>query len=311
MAQRCIGVDIGGTKVATAVLDGANLSTPDAVATVTTSTEELLTQLTDAITAAAAGDRNAIVGIGCPSVIDFATGTARSSVNIPLKDVPLRSVLHERTGLDVVVDNDATVAALAEATDLSTGLVTVDNLVILTVGTGVGGGIVIGGRIYRGATGAAAELGHMIVAADLGGGAPAGRDDFPQPSSLEAHAAGGALGVLAQARGFADGKACVAAAQDGDATAIEALQILGGRLGVGIANVINALDPNEVVIGGGVSAAGDLLLQPAIAAAWPLVLPGIGTATTIRVARHRNQAGIIGAALLARSEIGRDPGPPA
>ncbi|WP_354698365.1 Glucokinase [Paraconexibacter sp. AEG42_29] len=304
MAERCIGVDIGGTKVATAVLDGADLSTPKAVPTVTSSTEELLAQLAGAIDEAAAGDRDAIVGIGCPSVIDFATGTARSSVNIPLKDVPLRSALQERTGLPVVVDNDATVAALAEATDLATGRATVDNLIILTVGTGVGGGIVIGGRIYRGATGAAAELGHLIVAADLSRGAPAGQEDFPQPDSLEAHAAGGALGVLARARGFADGKACVAAAQAGDATAVDALRILGERLGVGIANLINAFDPDEVVVGGGVSAAGDLLLQPAIAVAWPLVLPGIGTATTIRIARHGNQAGVIGAALLARSELG-------
>jgi glucokinase len=304
LLQRCIGVDIGGTKVATAVLDGSALSTPQAAPTVTSSTEALLAQLTAAIITAADGDAEALVGIGCPSVIDFATGTARSSVNIPLKDVPLRSALRERTGLEVVVDNDATVAALAEATDVETGRVTVESLAILTVGTGIGGGLVIGGRIYRGATGAAAELGHLIIAADVEDGAPVASPTFPQRGSLEANAAGRVLDQLARARGYENGKAAVAAAQEGHADAIEALRILGGRLGVGIANLINTFDPQEVVIGGGVCAAGDLLLKPAAAAAWPLVLPGVGTATTIRVARHGNRAGVLGAALLARSEIG-------
>lgn len=303
MAQRCIGVDIGGTKVATAVLDGAVFSTPKSVPTEKSTTDALLAQLSAAILEAADGDTGALVGIGCPSVIDFVTGTARSSVNIPLQGVPLRQELGDRTGLEVVVDNDATVAALAEAIDDATGEVVVGTLTMLTVGTGVGGGIVIGGRIYRGATGAAAELGHMIVAGDLTNGAPAGAAKFPHPDSLEAHATGGALGVLGQAHGYADGRATVAAAQAGDQVAVDILAVLGGRLGVGIANLINIFDPEEVVVGGGVSAAGDLLLQPAIAAAWPLVLPGIGTATTIRLARYAGEAGVRGAALLARHEL--------
>lgn len=303
MAQRCIGVDIGGTKVATAVLDGSTLSTPKAVPTQISSTTALLDQLTDVILEQAAGDTTALVGIGCPSVIDFATGTARSSVNIPLHGVPLREALGERTGLEVVVDNDATVAALAEATDDATGEVVVDTLAMLTVGTGVGGGIIIGGRIYRGATGAAAEIGHMIIAANCAKGAPAG-GDFPHPASLEANAAGRVLDALGRDRGYADGPAVVAAAQEGHQDAIDTLALLGSRLGVGIANLINIFDPQEVVVGGGAgSAAGDLILQPAIAAAWPLVLPGIGTETTIRLARHAGSAGVRGAALLARTEI--------
>ncbi|MCW2958310.1 MAG: hypothetical protein JWP18_1113 [Solirubrobacterales bacterium] len=304
MAQRYIGVDIGGTKVAVAVLDGAVLSEPTLRPTELGSTEALLEQLSGAILEAADGDGGALVGIGCPSVIDFASGTVRSSVNIPLKDVALRDELGRRTGLEIVVDNDASVAALAEATDVESGEVVVDILTMLTVGTGVGGGIIIGGRIFRGATGAASELGHMIVAADLTHGAPAGQPHFPQPASLEAHASGRVLDASGQALGYADARATVAAAQDGKADAIAAVARLGGCLGVGVANLINAFDPQEMVIGGGVSAAGDLLLQPAIAAAWPLVLPGIGTATTIRLARHRNQAGVLGAALLARMEIG-------
>lgn len=306
MAQRCIGVDIGGTKVATAVLDGTTLGAPSTQPTALDCTEALLDQLAEVILAAADGDENAAVGIGAPSVIDFPTGTARTSVNIPLKDVPLRAELGRRTGLEVVVDNDASVAALAEATDLDTGTVMDGVLVMLTVGTGVGGGVIMGGRIYRGATGAAPELGHMLVAADLTDGAPLGQTPFPQPGALESHAAGRVLDSLGRALGHADARATVKAAQHGDEAAIGAVATLGGRLGVGIATLINVFDPDEVVVGGGVSAAGDLLLQPAIASAWPLVLPGVGTATTIRLARRHNDAGVLGAALLARLELASD-----
>ena len=106
------------------------------------------------------------VGIGVPSVVEFETGRVVSSVNIPLADVPLREVLGERLGVPVFVDNDATVAALAEAHDEELQLVA-RNLVMLTIGTGVGGGSVLGGRIYRGATGGAGELGHTLVGLDL------------------------------------------------------------------------------------------------------------------------------------------------
>ena len=106
------------------------------------------------------------VGVAVPSVVDFETGRVRASVNVPLADIALRDVLRERLGMPVVVDNDATCAALAEAYD-DDGALVARHLVMFTIGTGVGGGIVIDGRVYRGATGAAAELGHTIVGADL------------------------------------------------------------------------------------------------------------------------------------------------
>lgn len=302
MAQRFIGIDVGGTKVAAAVLQDGSLSTPVTRPTELSSTEALLDQLADVITTAADGDPDAYVGLGMPSVIEFQTGRVRYSGNIPLVDVPLREELGRRTNLPCVIDNDATVAALAEASD-ETGEVCVDSLVMLTVGTGVGGGVIIGGRIFRGATGAAPELGHILIAADLDHGAPAPAERFPQPGSLERAAAGRVLDELAQARGFDDGPACVQAAEAGDASAIEAVTILGQRLGIGIASMINVFDPLEVVIGGGVSAAGDLLLKPAAETAWKYAFPGVGTQTTIRLARHRGSAGVLGAALLARQEL--------
>jgi glucokinase len=175
MGERLIGVDVGGTKVSVAVLEDGILSDPVLQPTEQSSSEALVAQLAAAIDDAGPADA---VGIGVPSVIDFATGTARTSVNIPLQGVPLRQQLTERLGIPVFVDNDATVAALAEAHDDDLNLLA-ESLVMITVGTGVGGGIVIGGRIYRGVTGAAPELGHILIGADLTDGAPPAAERQP------------------------------------------------------------------------------------------------------------------------------------
>lgn len=299
--QRLIGVDVGGTKVSVAVLEDGTLSEPQLEPTVVTEAEALIAQLAELI---ARQGPAAAVGIGIPSVVDFATGTARSSVNIPLQDVALRSRLTHDLKLPVFVDNDATCAALAEAYDEDLRPVA-NSLVMFTVGTGVGGGIVIGGRVYRGATGAAAELGHTMIGMELGESVRPATNDFPQQGSLESFAAGRELDQLGEEAGIGRGPAVVAAAQGGDANAIEAIELIGGRLGIGIANAINTFDPDEVVIGGGVSAAGDLLLDAAKRSALGYVLPGVGTRTTIRLARHGNRAGVRGAALLAGQEVER------
>src|SRR5919198_1757744 len=179
MAQRSIGVDVGGTKVSVAVLEDGRFSEPTIGPTDLSSSDALVDQLVETIRAQ--GPATA-VGIGVPSVIDFATGTARSSVNIPLQGVPLRHTLTERLGIPTFVDNDATVAALAEAHDDHMRPIA-DIVVMFTIGTGVGGGIVIGGRTFRGSTGAAPEIGHTIIAAPLDPGAPAA-GHLPHPASL-------------------------------------------------------------------------------------------------------------------------------
>jgi glucokinase len=298
MAQRLIGVDVGGTKVSVAVLEDGALSDPHITPTNLSSSDALVEQLVETI--GAQGPATA-VGIGVPSVIDFATGTARSSVNIPLQGVPLRHTLTERLGIPTFVDNDATVAALAEAHDDDMRPIA-DIVVMFTVGTGVGGGIVIGGRTFRGSTGAAPEIGHTIIGAALDHGAPQA-DGFPHPASLEHHAAGRALDRLGHDRGIGDGYAVVAAAQEGDRDALDAIRILGESLGVGIANAINTFDPDLVIVGGGVSTAGDLLLGPARDAARRFVVKGVGTRTEIRLARYGPQAGVRGATLLAGQEL--------
>jgi len=298
MTQRLIGVDVGGTKIAVALLDGTTLLEPVLRPTDTSSPGALVAQLVAAVRAA--GDA-AAVGVAVPSVVDWKTGRIRSSVNIPLDDVPLREVLRAELGVPVFVDNDATCAGLAEAYG-DDGALVARQLVMFTIGTGVGGGIVIGGRAYRGATGAAAELGHTIVGADLRR-APFDRsDDCPQPGSLESLASGSALNEIARERDVTPGRV-IDAARAGDAGALAAIELLGRRLGIGIANAINTFDPELVVVGGGVSAAGELLLEPAREEAARYLLPGVGTRTQILRARYGPLAGVRGAALLAGQEL--------
>ena len=292
-----VGVDVGGTKIAVAVLEGDGLGRPVTHRTDTSSPDALVDQLVEVI--GEAGEASA-VGVAVPSVVDFESGRVRASVNVPLADIALREVLQERTGMPVYVDNDATCAALAEAYD-SDGALVASHLVMLTIGTGVGGGIVINGRVYRGATGAAAEIGHTIIGADLSRAPFDEGDDFPRPGSLEALAAGSTLTQIAREHGIPDGQT-VRLALEGDEAACAAIELLGRRLGVGIANVINTFDPDLVVVGGGISAAGDLLLAPAREEAARFTLTGVGTRTQICAARYGPEAGVRGAALLARHE---------
>jgi glucokinase len=316
LSGHLIGVDVGGTKVAVATLEDEALSSPTVQPTEASGPDALVDEIVAAVEAAR-NPRTVAVGVGVPSVVEFATGRVRSSVNLHLADFDLRDVLQDRLGLPVFVDNDATVAALSEAFDEG-GRAIVQNLVMFTVGTGIGGGLVLGGRVYRGSTGAAGELGHTLIGISLNDGTPkAGR--FPQPGSLESLAAGrvldhlGAelaeqrpdsqLGQLATGGKHVDGHDVVKAAHEGDPHAIGAIRILGERLGVGIANAINTFDPDEVVVGGGVSVAGELLLGPARDTAREFVLPGVGEHTEIRLARHGQGAGVRGAALLAGLEL--------
>jgi glucokinase len=321
MSDQFIGIDVGGTKIATASLAAGNLSESHLVQTELSSQEKLVQQLIGVIEHART-DRTRAVGIGVPSLIEFATGRIRSSVNIPLADVPLRQLLTERLGLPVYVENDASCAALAEA--FRDGRIAVPHLVMFTVGTGVGGGLVLNGRLYRGATGAASEVGHTVIGLDLTNGAPPHSGVFPQAGSLELLASGRALDQLAATAAREDansflgqrlthaggvtGYDVVDGARAGDEPSVRCLRILGERLGIGIANAITMFDPLEVVIGGGVSAAGELLLGPARETAWKYAVPGAGSQCEIRCARHGPHAGVLGAALLAAQEYAEETG---
>jgi glucokinase len=318
MGERFIGVDVGGTKVAVATLEDEHLSEPQVRPTDAASADGLVGEIVDAVESVRSPETRA-VGVGVPSVVEFESGRVRSSVNLHLADFDLRGVLEDRLGLPVFVDNDATVAAIGEAFD-DGGRSIVENLVMLTVGTGVGGGLVLGGRVYRGSTGAAGELGHTLIGARFDEGTPVA-GGFPQNGSLESLAAGrvldhigadiaaqrpdSALARMAAQGEHIDGRDVVRLAHEGDSDAVGALRVLAERLGIGIANAINTFDPDEVVIGGGVSVAGNLLLDSARETASRFVLPGVGERTEIRLARHRADAGVRGAALLAALELAR------
>jgi len=321
MSDQFIGVDVGGTKIAIAKLQDGVLSESELSHTEQSSQEALVAQLTSRIEAACGPDTRAI-GVGLPSVIEFATGRIVSSANIPLKDLPMRELLTERVGLPVYLENDASCAALAEAFD--EGRLVCPELVMLTIGTGVGGGWVLNGKLYRGARTSAAEVGHWIIGRDLAEGDEGPEEPFPQRGSLETLASGRALDRLADSaaqkypdsylgskreeHGDIDGKDVVDGAEAGDEASLYCLRVLGQRIGIGIANAINTFDPLEVVIGGGVSRAGALLVEPAREAAYRHVVPGLGAKTNIRIARHGPQAGVLGAALLAAQEYAEDTG---
>ena len=314
-----VGIDVGGTKVAAAALRGGELSEALVRPTIRSSSAALIDELVELVNTVR-GEDAAAVGIGVPSVVEFATGRIRFSVNIPLANLPLRQILSDRIGLPVFVENDASCAALAEALDGDR--ITSENLVMFTIGTGVGGGLVLNGRLYRGATGAAPEMGHIIIGMDLRNGPPPPLPRPPQHGTLERLAAGteldrlarrtaerypdSALGRILTERSGVIGKDAVDAAKSGDEAALEAVRMLGRRLGIGVANAINLFDPNEVVIGGGVSSAGGLLLDPVREVAAQYTLPGVGTETTIRLARRGPEAGLLGAAQLAKMELERE-----
>ena len=194
VADRYIGVDVGGTKIATAILEGEQLDTGEVEPTDPGGADALLGQIARLVERHRTPETRA-VGVGLPSIIDFETGTVRHTVNLPLSNVPVRSRLSDLIGLPVVVENDASCAALAEAHDGAR--LVCPELVMFTIGTGVGGGLVLGGRLYRGATGAAAEFGHTLIGLCIDDGAPVPPAGFPKPGSLEALAAGRALDRLA------------------------------------------------------------------------------------------------------------------
>jgi glucokinase len=296
-----IGVDVGGTKVAAARIAGTEVIEPVQHPTDLSGSDALMEGIVTAIREVAdrAGEPAAI-GIGMPSQIDFATGTIVSSVNIPFEGVALGQELTDRLGVPVYLDNDANCAALAEAQVVEDA--PAQHLVMLTLGTGVGGGVVIDGRIFRGASGLGAELGHTVIVPD----GPDCPGSCPNRGCLEALCSGTALEREATAKANGErvkGKQVVEAARGGDASAQALLDELGRWLGIGISNFVNVFEPEHFVIGGGLSAAADLFLDTAREEAGSRALPALFRRVRISTAKAGNDAGVIGAGLLAAQEL--------
>jgi glucokinase len=308
-----VGVDVGGTKVAAGVVDerGRVIEklrrfTPAA------SPDDTIGVIAGVVNELLARHEVEAIGIGAAGFVDQTRSNVLFAPNLAWRDEPVKKLVEERIGRSVVVENDANAAAWAE-TKLGAARGH-DDVLLITVGTGIGAGIVIGGKLYRGRFGSAGEPGHYRVV-------PEGRlCGCGNQGCWEQYASGSAL--VAEAREFArrspeaasrllqsaegspdriDGPAVMLAAQEGDVAAVRCFELVGGWLGAGLADLAAILDPGCFVIGGGVSEAGELLLRPA-REAYEHCLTGHSHRpyADIRLAELGPDAGLIGAADLAR-----------
>jgi glucokinase len=315
MADACvIGVDLGGTKLLAGTVDAElrvhhrayRLSRHDAA----------LETIVEAVAEAREAARGEVlaVGVGVPCLVAPGSGVAMACNHFPLVDVPLRDLLAERLGLPVVVDNDATAALIAEwRYGAARG---VRNALILTIGTGVGGAMLVDGHVVRGASGAAGELGHIVI--DESG--PPCPGNCPSHGCLESFVSGPALAIEGRARAEAQpesglGRALAAGRQisgplvaelahDGDEAARAAVELLGRHLGIGMTGLINVFNPEVVVVGGGLVGAGDLLLAPAREVVASRALVPARDQVRIVPARFGDESGMLGAAALAFDAAG-------
>jgi glucokinase len=316
--QLAIGLDIGGTKIAGGVVDRqgnvhAELEEPTPAHSGAVVIATILLGLVERLRV----DRDvAAVGVGAAGLVRWPEGRMLWAPNNAYRNWAIRDELERETGLPAVVDNDANVAGFAEA---RLGEESYDHMLFLTVGTGVGGGIVLDGEIYRGPTGMGAEFGHMIVdplGPPCGCGLRGCLEAVASGTALtrmgrEAAAAdpNGAIAHLGRAAGEVTGHTVTAAAEQGDPVARDLFTRLGRWLGVGIASLTTIFEVEAVVIGGGVIRTGDLLLTPARAALREYAYAGDARGVPpVLPATFGSAAGMIGAALLALEHADRKPG---
>ena len=312
--RQAIGLDVGGTKIAAARVgsDGSILAF-ERVPTPATEPARILEAMVQVARAVLTDDVES-VGIGAAGLVERSTGILTFAPNLAWRGVRLVEHVGGALGLPAIADNDATAAAWGEYR-FGAGRGS-RHLLLVTVGTGIGGGIVADGRIYRGAHGFAAEIGHIIVEP---GGPLCGcgnRGCWERVASgwaieragreaSERYPHSGIARLAEGVPGRVTGSVVTRAAQDGDGTAKAILAKVGRRLGEGIAGLVNVLDPDVVVLGGGAVGAGDLLLEPARGAfAHAVEGRDVRPQVPILAAELGNDAGVVGAATLALEELG-------
>jgi glucokinase len=310
--RRVIGIDAGGTKLLGGVVDDG-LVVHHRVHRLwrgedRAETLDILFEAVEEVRAAAPDV--AAVGFGIPALVEFPSGVARWSTHLPLEGVRFRDVMSERLGLPVIVDNDANAALLAEARfGAARG---VRHAVLVALGTGIGSALLLDGRIYRGARGLGAEIGHMVI--DLHG--PDCQGNCPGRGCLEVMASGSTIGREGRAaaaalpdsalgRRLASGKEITGGivtelAHAGDAASVGVLAQIGRRLGYGLVGVVNVFNPEQILIGGGAIAAGELLLGPAREVVEERALPPMREMVSIVAAEFGDESGMLGAAVLAQ-----------
>jgi glucokinase len=292
--QRAIGVDVGGTKIAAGIVDREGRILRRVERPTPTESQDELLSLLDEIVDGLLDHGVAAIGFGMPSTIDQRAGRVVSSVHVPLGDFDFRTRMAERFALPVALDNDANAAAIAEwkvgAGHGST------HMIMLTLGTGVGGGLILDGKPYRGFVGAGAEIGHMVL--EYGGERCTGT--CSGHGHLEQVASGGAADRAAERilGPGATGRDLVGAAREDNEEAREAIVEIGRRLGAAIGSLVNIFDPQVVVIGGGFSQARDLFLGPALEAMREEALPPGRDLVRVVPALLGPDAGLVGAAFV-------------
>jgi glucokinase len=314
--RETIGVDLGGTKMAVGVVDSEqHVHYEGKESSIGLSEDKIVEDLGRELQEAKDARPDVLAaGLGIPATIDHDRGLAIHAVNLTITDVPIRDLMQERVGLPVFVDNDANVAALSE--HLYGAGRGAKNVVMLTIGTGIGGGLILGGEVYRGATGAGAELGHIVIVED---GLPC-QGNCPNHGCVETYASGTAIARegkaaaerepdsalgKALAAGPILGKTVTELAAQGDQPAVEVVADAGRHLGVALASLANIFDPDVFVIGGGVAAAGELLIAPAREELRARALPPMNKAP-VKLAELGPDAGMIGAAAMALIELDKE-----
>jgi glucokinase len=314
--RETIGVDLGGTKMLVGVVDSEQHTHYEGhESSVGLSEDKLVEDLGRELEEAKQARPNVLAaGLGIPATIDHDRGVAIQAVNLEISDVPLRDLMTERLGFPVFIENDATVAALAEY--LYGAGRGARNVVLLTIGTGIGGGLIIGGEIYRGSIGGGGELGHIVIRED---GLPC-QGNCPNHGCVETYASGTALareGTAAAKRepdsalgkALADGpilgRTVTDLALQGDPLSTQLVAEAGTHLGVALASLANIFDPDVIVIGGGVSAAGELLIGPAREELEARALSPMNK-TQVKLAELGPDAGMIGAAAMALIELDKE-----
>lgn len=312
-----IGVDLGGTNIAAGVVDEkgtllASDSVPTGRERGTDAIVHDMALLCSRVAEQAGCSMNDIrtVGVGSPGTIDHANGMVVYSNNIIMDHVPLAQKLEEQLHLPVNLENDANAAAYGEYTACG---VQADSFVFMTLGTGVGGGIILNGQIYRGFNGAGAEIGHMTLVHN-GKLCTCGKR-----GCLEAYASATALieqtkekmaqcpdslmCAWAAKHGGADGRTAFDCASEGDRAAMEVREQYISYVADGAASIINIFQPEMLVIGGGISKAGEALLEPLRRKAAQLDYNKYLSRTKIMTAKLYNDAGIVGAAMAAKNRM--------
>jgi glucokinase len=260
VSDLAIGIDVGGTKIAAGVIDRKGKILRRIEEPTPTESQDELLDAVDQVVSELMVDGVGAVGFGLPSTIDQRVGRVVGSVNIPLADLDFRDRMADRLSVPVMLDNDGNVAAIAEW-KIGAGK-GANHLIMLTLGTGIGSGLILDGKPYRGSVGAGAEIGHMVL--QYGGERCSGINCTGHGHFEQLASGRTADRMAAQILGAeATGRELVGAARDGNADALEAVREIGRRLGAGIGSLVNIFNPEVVVIGGGFSQARDLFLEPA------------------------------------------------